>query len=66
MKSSQLLLTASSAFGVIALQKVSILFELEEGLEQRLGRALTVSFTGEKRGTGESSRITLSVMRAVI
>jgi hypothetical protein len=49
LKSSLLLLTASSAFRVIALRKASTLFGLEEGLGQCLGRALAVSFTGKKQ-----------------
>ena len=66
MKSSLLLLTASGAFGVIALQKALILFGQEERLAQCLERALAVSFTGKKQGAGENSRIMWNVMRTVI
>lgn len=62
VKSSPLLLTASSASEVIALRKAPTSFGLEERLRQRLGRALAVSFTGKKQGTNESSRITLRVV----
>jgi hypothetical protein len=59
-------LTVSSIFGVIALQKASILFGLEEELVKRPERALAASFTGKKQGTGESSRIMWKAMRTVI